>query len=141
MNNKNEFARIRKLIKKELIPGYKCKIDFDDPRFLIEVEEVLIIAAKLYKKNNQMVYEFVFDIRFIGGDYIITYEEIKMINRVIEILYNYKETIISKFKQYTVEEYEYEEAKANYFLEHFGRAMKKTLEKTYEKCVDKANNI
>lgn len=139
MNDKKEFAKIRKAIKKQLISGYKCKIDFDDPRFLVEIEEVLIIAAKPYKKNNKIVYEFVFDIRFIGGDYIITYEEIKMIDKIIEILYNYKENIISKFKKYTLEEYEYEEEKANYFLEHIGRALEKSLEKTYKECIDKNN--
>lgn len=140
MKNEKEFANIRKMIKKELISGYKCKIDFNDPRFLIEIEEVLIIAAKLYKKNNQIVYEFVFDTIFIGSNSVITYEEIKMINKIIGILYNYKETIISRFKKYTVEEYDYEEAKTNYFLEHIGSAFEKTLEKTYKGCIDKNND-
>ena len=62
-----------------------------------------------------------------------------MIDKIIEILYNYKENIISKFKKYTLEEYEYEEEKANYFLEHIGRALEKSLEKTYKECIDKYN--
>ena len=77
---------------------------------------------------------------FIGSTSVITYEEIKMINKIIEILYDYKETIISRFKKYTVEEYDYEEAKANYFLEHIGSAFEKTLEKTYKECINKNND-
>lgn len=141
MNNKKEYAKIRKQIREQLISGYKCKINFNDPSFLIEIEDNLIIAAIPYKKNNQIVYEFVFDIRFIGGDYVISYEEVKMINRIIEILYNYKEIIVSKFRQYTVEEYDYEEEKANYILDSFARALENTLKKAYEERIDKENKV
>ena len=141
MNNKKEYAKIRKQIREQLISGYKCKINFNDPSFLIEIEDNLIIAAIPYKKNNQIVYEFVFDIRFIGGDYVISYEEVKMINRIIEILYNYKEIIVSKFRQYTVEEYDYEEEKANYVLDSFARALENTLKKAYEERIDKENKV
>lgn len=141
MNNKKEYAKIRKQIMEQLISGYKCKINFNDPSFLIEIEDNLIIAAIPYKKNNQIVYEFVFDIRFIGSDYVISYEEVKMINRIIEILYNYKEIIVSKFRQYTVEEYDYEEEKANYILDSFARALENTLKKAYEERIDKENKV
>lgn len=141
MNNKKEYAKIRKQIMEQLISGYKCKINFNDPSFLIEIEDNLIIAAIPYKKNNQIVYEFVFDIRFIGSDYVISYEEVKMINGIIEILYNYKEIIVSKFRQYTVEEYDYEEEKANYILDSFARALENTLKKAYEERIDKENKV
>ena len=134
----NSINGLKKIIKEQLLPNYHCKMNFDKPSFLIEIEETLIIAAQLCKKNNKIVYEFVFDTSFLGL-HIITYEEIKMIHKILTTLNNNKKLIIPRFKKYTVEEYEEEQQREQYYYDHIGSIFEKSLEKTYLECVNKGN--
>ena len=98
---------IKNLIDKVILPGYKYKTNFSNAEFLIDINQSLIISAKLVKENNKMNYEFTLDTQFLYSKEI-SVKEIKMINDILNILENNKKFVISKLKKYTVEEYEKE---------------------------------
>lgn len=103
----NTVKGIKELIDKEILPGYTYKTNFSNAGFLVYINHRLVIAAKLVKHNDRMEYEFILDTQFLSNDEI-TYEELKMIIRIIRILEENKKFVLSKLKKYTVEEYEKE---------------------------------
>ena len=98
---------IKQLIDEVILPGYKYKTNFSSAEFLVDINYSLIIAAKLVKSDNKIKYEFVIDTQFLSSKEI-NYEELKMINKIIDILENNRDFVLSKLKKYTVEEYEKE---------------------------------
>ena len=63
MNNKKikRVKDLKKIIDKVLLPKYIYKTNFNSSDFLIDINYNIIIKAKLIKKDNKMVYEFVVD--------------------------------------------------------------------------------
>ena len=108
MNKICTVKEIKKLVDKVMIKGYTYKTNFSCAEFLVDISNKLIVAARLVKHNNKMEYEFVLDTQFLSEKYITT-DELKMINKIINILEDNKKFVISKLKKYTVEEYEREE--------------------------------
>ena len=108
MNNKIKSVKeIKKLIDEVMLPGYYYKTNFSCSDFLIDINYKLIIKASIVKKEDKMVYEFVLDTQFLS-EKEISYEEMKMIISIIEILENNRKFVLSRLKKYTVEEYEKE---------------------------------
>ena len=91
-----------------MLPNYIYKTNFNSSDFLIDINYNIIIKAKLIKKDNKMVYEFVVDTQFMS-EAEITYDEIVMIKNIIDILEENRKFVLSRLKKYTVEEYEKEE--------------------------------
>lgn len=110
MNNKKikRVKDLKKIIDKVLLPNYIYKTNFNSSDFLIDINYNIIIKAKLIKKDNKMVYEFVIDTQFMS-EAEITYDEIVMIKNIIDILEENRKFVLSRLKKYTVEEYEKEE--------------------------------
>ena len=110
MNNKKikRVKDLKKIIDKVLLPNYIYKTNFNSSDFLIDINYNIIIKAKLIKKDNKMVYEFVVDTQFMSKAEI-TYDEIVMIKNIIDILEENRKFVLSRLKKYTVEEYEKEE--------------------------------
>ena len=110
MNNKKikRVKDLKKIIDKVLLPNYIYKTNFNSSDFLIDINYNIIIKAKLIKKDNKMVYEFVVDTQFMS-EAEITYDEIVMIKNIIDILEESRKFVLSRLKKYTVEEYEKEE--------------------------------
>ena len=98
---------IKNLIDKVIIPGYTYKTNFSSPDFLVELGD-LVIKANLIQRDDKMVYEFALDIQF-RYTYLVNYDEIIMINKIIKILEENRQFVLSKFKKYTVEEYQKEQ--------------------------------
>ncbi len=99
---------IKELIRKVMIPRYTFKTNFSCASFLVDINNTLVIAAELVKNDNEMVYEFVLDTQFTK-EAKVSFEEIVMVNKIINILEENRKFVISKLKKYTVEEYEEEE--------------------------------
>ena len=55
-----------------------------------------------------MVYEFMLDTQF-SREHLVNYDEIVMINKIIVLLEENRQFVLSKFKKYTVEEYQREQ--------------------------------
>ena len=110
MNNKKikRVKDLKKIIDKVLLPNYIYKTNFNSSDFLIDINYNIIIKAKLIKKDNKMVYEFVVDTQFMS-EAEITYDEIVMIKNIIDILEKNRKLVLSRLKKYTVEEYEKEQ--------------------------------
>ena len=110
MNNKKikRVKDLKKIIDKVLLPNYIYKTNFNSSDFLIDINYNIIIKAKLIKKDNKMVYEFVVDTQFMS-EAEITYDEIVMIKNIIDILEENRKFVLSRLKKYMVEEYEKEE--------------------------------
>lgn len=110
MNNKKikRVKDLKKIIDKVLLPNYIYKTNFNSSDFLIDINYNIIIKAKLIKKDNKMVYEFVVDTQFMS-EAEITYDEFVMIKNIIDILEENRKFVLSRLKKYTVEEYEKEE--------------------------------
>ena len=99
---------IKKLIDEVMLPGYYYKTNFSCSDFLVDINYKLIIKASLVGQEDKMVYEFVLDTQFLS-EKGISYEEMKMIISIIEILENNRKFVLSRLKKYTVEEYEKEQ--------------------------------
>ena len=111
-NNKANSAREMKvLIDKVMIPGYSYKTNFSCSDYLVDINYKMVIKARLIKKDNKMVYEFVLDTQFINNQEI-THDELKMSSNIIEILENNRKFVLSRLKKYTVQEYEQEQIEA-----------------------------
>lgn len=119
---------IKELIDKVILPGYTCKTNFSSAEFLININFSLIIAAKLVKYGDKMKYEFVLDSQFISNKEI-TYEEIKMIHSIVDILEDNRKFVVSKLKKYTVEEYEKEQEERSIQSEIMMNALMELLKK------------
>lgn len=104
----NRVKDLKKLIDKVLLPNYTYNTNFSSSDFLIDINYNYIIKAKLIKKDNKIVYEFVVDIQFMS-EAEITYKEIVMIKNIIDILEENRKFVLSRLRKYTVEEYEKEE--------------------------------
>ena len=128
MNNKKikRVKDLKKIIDKVLLPNYIYKTNFNSSDFLIDINYNIIIKAKLIKKDNKMVYEFVVDTQFMS-EAEITYDEIVMIKNIIDILEENRKFVLSRLKKYTVEEYEKEEQERKEQSEKVLEALKKII--------------
>ena len=118
---------IKKLIDKVMLDGYTYKTNFSSSDFLIDINNCLIIAAKLVKHDNKMVYEFILDTQFLS-EKEVTYDELKMINKIIDILEDNRSFVLSRLKKYTVEEYEKEKEYREKRSEMMFESLKKLVE-------------
>ena len=109
-----------------MLPNYIYKSNFNSSDFLIDINYNIIIKAKLIKKDNKMVYEFVVDTQFIS-ETEISYDEIVMIKNIIDILEGNRKFVLSRLKKYTVEEYEKEEQERKEQSEKALEALKQIL--------------
>ena len=119
---------IKKLISKAMIPGYSFNTNFSSAEFLVDINNSLVIAADLVKKDNKMVYEFVLDTEFTRYAKV-SYDEIVMVNNIIDILEENRKFVLSKLKKYTVEEYDEEERLKNERSEQMLEAFKYSIMK------------
>ena len=97
----NSVKEIRKLIDEVRLPEYTYKTNFSCADYLVDFNCGIIIAAKLVKQDDKMVYKFILDTQFVS-DKEITYEEIKMIHSIIDILEENRKFVLSRLKKYTV---------------------------------------
>ena len=99
MNNERvkTIKELKELIDKVILPNYFYKTNFSSDDFMIDINYDFIIKAKLIKKDNKMVYEFVLDMQF-SRDSELTYDEIAMANNIIEILEMNKKFVLSRLK-------------------------------------------
>ena len=74
-----------------------------------------------------MVYEFVLDTQFLSKKEV-TYDELKMINKIIDILEDNRSFVLSRLKKYTVEEYEKEKEYREKQSEMMFESLKKLVE-------------
>lgn len=132
MRNVKSVKEIRKLIDEVKLQDYTYKTNFSSTEFLINFDCGLIIAAKLTKQEDKMVYKFILDTQFIS-EKEVTYEEIKMIHHVMDILEDNRKFVISKFKKYTIEEWEREQEEAKIKSEKVLGALKTMFIKNIER--------
>ena len=90
--------KLKKEIKTVVPKGYKLKTNFKTNDFLVEIDNIIISAKPVYKKNK-IEYEFLLDTQFLNGKEI-KYDELLMVKKVIEILEKNKERIVIKFKSF-----------------------------------------
>ena len=137
MNNKKikRVKDLKKIIDKVLLPNYIYKTNFNSSDFLIDINYNIIIKAKLIKKDNKMVYEFVVDTQFMS-EAEITYDEIVMIKNIIDILEENRKFVLSRLKKYTIEEYEKEEQERKEQSEKALEALKQILTMKYKNEYD-----
>ena len=126
---------IKKLIDKVMLPGYYYKTNFSSPDFLIDINYNLIIKANLVKEDNKMVYRFILDTQFLS-DKEISYDELMMIVRIIEILEENRKFVLARLKKYTVEEYEKEMEEKEKRCEMMLESLKKIFIMKYEQNND-----
>ena len=130
-NNKANSAREMKvLIDKVMIPGYSYKTNFSCSDYLVDINYKMVIKARLIKKDNKMVYEFVLDTQFINNQEI-THDELKMSSNIIEILENNRKFVLSRLKKYTVQEYEQEQIEAKRRSDLMLEALKTMIMREY----------
>lgn len=99
---------IKQLIDEVILPNYKYKTNFSSSDFLIDINSQLIIKAKPKCLENEVIYEFVLDTQFLSNKEI-SYNELKMIKSIIDILEDNKKFAISKLKRYTIDGYKEEQ--------------------------------
>lgn len=107
MDKINSVKDIKQLIDKVILPNYNYKTSFNSPDFLIDINSQFVIHAKPKCLNDKVVYEFVLDTQFLSNKEI-SYDELKMINNIINILEDNRKFVLSKFKKYTIDEYKEE---------------------------------
>ena len=138
MNSKSikRVKDLKVLINNVMLPNYYYKTNFSCSDFLIDINYRIIVKANLVKKDNRMVYQFVVDTQFIS-DQEITYDEIVMIKNIIEILEANKKFVLSRFKKYTVEEYEKEKQERKVNSERAFEELKKMITMKYNNEFEK----
>ena len=138
MNSKSikRVKDLKVLINNVMLPNYYYKTNFSCSDFLIDINYRIIVKANLAKKDNRMVYQFVVDTQFIS-DQEITYDEIVMIKNIIEILEANKKFVLSRFKKYTVEEYEKEKQERKVNSERAFEELKKMITMKYNNEFEK----
>ena len=97
MTKINSVKEIKKIIDKFIIPGYQYKTNFSSSEFLVDIESKLIIIAKPVCTDKDFHYEFVLDTQFLS-EKEITYQELVMINNIIEVLEENRSFVLKKFK-------------------------------------------
>lgn len=107
-NKIRTVKEIRKLIDEVMLPGYSYKTNFSSSDFLVDINYNLVISANLVKEDNKMIYKFILDTQFLSSREI-TYDELKMLTKIIDILEDNRKFVLSRLKKYTVEEWEEEE--------------------------------
>lgn len=122
---------IKKLIDEVILPGYNYETNFNCSDFLIDINNKLIIKAIIEKQEDKMIYKFVLDTQFLS-EKDISYEEMKMIINIVEILENNRKFVLSRFKKYSVEEYENEQAERKEQSERMLEALKNMFIKRFE---------
>lgn len=133
------MKEIRKLIDEVRLADYTYRTNFSNNECLIDFDCGIIIAAKLVKQDDKMVYKFILDTQFIS-DKEITYEEIKMIHSIIDILEENRRFVLSRLKKYTVEEWEKEQEerkiRSEKILEAFKLMLEDHIKRKYENYHD-----
>lgn len=107
-NKIRTVKEIRKLIDEVMLPEYSYKTNFSSSDFLVDINYNLVISANLVKEDNKMIYKFILDTQFLSSREI-TYDELKMLTKIIDILEDNRKFVLSRLKKYTVEEWEEEE--------------------------------
>lgn len=107
MKEVKSVKEIKQLIDKVILPNYKYKTSFNSPEFLIDINFQFVIHAKPVCLDDKVVYQFVLDTQFLS-DKEISYDELKMIKNIIDILEDNRKFVLAKFKKYTVDEYKEE---------------------------------
>ena len=134
----NSIKRVRDikiLFDKVLLPNYSYETNFSCAEFLVDINHSLIIKAKLEKNENQMIYKFVVDTQFLSNAEI-SYDEVVMLKKIIDILEENRKFVLSRLKKYTVEEYNEEERKRKEDSEKMLKALEKMIEMSYKKEYD-----
>ncbi len=130
----NSVKEIKKVINEVMLPGYKYTTNFSNGDFLIDINYNLIISAKPIRYEDKVEYEFVLDMQFAPNK-DITVSEIKMINKIIDILEENRNFVIKRFKKYTVEEYDREQEerriKSEKALEELKKMMAYSINRKY----------
>lgn len=104
-NKIRTVKEIRKLIDEVMLPEYSYKTNFSSSDFLVDINYNLVISANLVKEDNKMIYKFILDTQFLSSREI-TYDELKMLTKIIDILEDNRKFVLSRLKKYTVEEWE-----------------------------------
>lgn len=107
-NKIRTVKEIRKLIDEVMLPEYSYKTNFSSSDFLVDINYNLVISANLVKEDNKMIYKFILDTQFLSSREI-TYDELKMLTKIIDILEDNRKFVLSRLKKYTVEEWEEEQ--------------------------------
>ena len=132
MERVNTVKEIKKLIDPVILPGYHYKTNFNCAEFLITIESHLVIAAKPVCTDTNFYYEFILDTQFLSKKEI-TYQELDMIKKVIDILEENRNFVLKRIKKYSVEEYrakkKFDEEQSQKMFE----ALKELLIKSQEK--------
>ncbi len=119
------LKELKSMIKNEVLEGYRLKTNFSSDEFFVEIGSMIIIAKSICLAD-EVKYEFVLDTQFLYSKEI-TYEEIVMIKKVIDILKKYKKLAISRLKKWTVEEYledkKIREKQSEQMLEYLKKAL------------------
>lgn len=104
MSKIKTVKEIKVLLDKVILPKYKYKTNFSCAEFLVDIDSEFVIIAKPVCTDDEFRYEFALDTQF-ASDKEITYEELTMIKKVIDILEDNKKFVLSKLKKYKPEEY------------------------------------
>jgi len=107
MTKVKSVKEIKKLIDKVMLPNYHYTTNFSSAEFLVEINNKFIVIAKPICNENEFYYEFVLDTQFLS-EKEITYNELIMIKKVIDILEQNRKFVLSRLKKYTPEEYKEE---------------------------------
>ena len=99
---------LKQEIDKVIVSGNTYQANLSWTERLISINHGVGIGAKLIKKDNKMVYEFIVDTQFVGSKEI-TYDEICMCKDIIDILEKNRNFVLRRLKKYAVEEYEKEQ--------------------------------
>ena len=134
MNDKVKSVKeIRKLIDEVVLPGFSYKTNFSSSDFLVDFGQI-IIKARLVRREDIMKYEFVLDTQFLQ-DAELSYEEIVMVEKIINILENNRNFVLLRLKKYSVKEYEEEQEEnkksSEMMLEAFKIMMCRNMERQY----------
>lgn len=126
MKKVNSVKEIKELINEVMLPGYTFKTCFSSPECIVVINNKLDISAILVEKGDVMEYKYILDMQ-IFNDSMIDYDELVVVQKVIDILEYNREFVLKKFKKYTVEEYEKEQEedrkRAKEMLDAFERAL------------------
>lgn len=109
---------LKQEIDKVIVSGYTYQTDLSWTERLISINHGVGIGAKLVRKDNKMIYEFIVDTQFVGSKEI-TYDEICMCKDIIDILEKNRNFVLRRLKKYTVEEYEKEQIEFEKRQENF----------------------
>ena len=118
-------TELKSIIKTRVIEGYELKTNFSSPDFLVQIENLIIIAKPICLPT-EVKYEFVLDTQFLSSGEI-KYEELSMIKEVIEILEENRKIAISRLKKWTIEEYEKDRKQKEKSSEEMLEALKRAI--------------